>query len=148
MQPNKTQLWDYLKDRDVAMNQNTLTEGIYFQQEFYLSDTITEYNQIIQGVVLQALGLLGGMFYLLNVAIGACVRPISKHNFMLRAIKRFYYARTKETELFETKQEEKKNEGDSKDDLEGIQKPLKKFRDIPIEQEILKHKVMRISNGL
>jgi hypothetical protein len=51
----------------------------------------------------ELIGNIGGSMYLLLLIFGAFVAPIAKHGFKLRAIKRLYWARTNDPELFRPK---------------------------------------------
>ena len=49
----------------------------------------------------QKLGMAGGLVLVLYSLLTILMKPIARHSFILRSMKRLYYARTNETRMFQ-----------------------------------------------
>ena len=60
----------------------------------------------------QKLGMAGGLVLVLYSLLTILMKPIARHSFILRSMKRLYYARTNETRMFQI---DKNNHGHQQD---------------------------------
>lgn len=67
------------------------------------------------------------------------INPIQRHSYRMRAIKRLYFARSDEKNIFPTKSSSDKS-NDRSDDLNAI----KDLEDASLKNEISKHSTIRI----
>ena len=61
------------------------------------------------GNFLAQVGVCSGLIHLLYFIVLMVMRPISRHSFIMRALKRFYLARTGSAEVFKKYQQKKYN---------------------------------------
>ena len=80
--------------------------------------------------IFEYLGILGGIVYFTFNLVLFLISPLQKHSFILRAIKRLYFARTADNFMFYEKPEENYSETSLNSEL---------------NHEISKHKIPRLS---
>jgi hypothetical protein len=68
--------------------------GEYLRLQFYLEPLVIMHSREMSGVI-ELVGTIGGVVYVVMTIFGAVIDPISKHNFILNASKQLFLARTK-----------------------------------------------------
>lgn len=97
--------------------------------------------------VMMVLGSLGGIGNIMIIIFGAIFFPISKHSFLMKAFKKFYFARTKDQTLFPQLGEFRLNKLNEKIDKMLPEGAPKEAGDI-IKSKIYTHRIVKIPTGL
>ena len=97
--------------------------------------------------VMMVLGSLGGIGNVMIIIFGFLLFPISEHSFLMKAFKKFYFARTKDQTLFPQLGEFRQNKLNEK--IDGmLPKEAPKEAGDKIKSEIYMHRIIRIKAGL
>ena len=104
--------------------------GLLYQTDMILMAEKVKHSRQIYGA-LDLLGELGGVYEMIILAFSIFLSSVSKHSFVLKAVKKMYLGRTGDQRLF--KQKKKKWErGDGYDSPDRIKKEIDKHRKIRV----------------
>lgn len=88
------------RNKDISINDgNPLTKGALVHSVYYHDQIAVGHERAIYSL-LDLLGDLGGVTEVMMIVFCFLLLPISEHSFIVKAMKKLYIARTRETDLF------------------------------------------------
>ena len=102
MGKRKGRFFEYYDDRvQDADNQRIAASSTMYVQELSVIDIgLRHTKESTSGNFLAQVGVCSGLIHLLYFMVLMVMRPVSRHSFIMRALKRFYMARTSSAEVF------------------------------------------------
>lgn len=86
-----------------------MSKGDLFNSIIWLQAEQQSHERSIYGWI-DLLGDLGGVTEVIMICFGFFLFPISEHSYILKASKKLFFARTKDSAMFLSDQEKKKHE--------------------------------------
>lgn len=91
--------YDY-KMQDADNQRITHNADMYIQELSVVDIGLRHTKQSTSGNFFAQVGVISGLIHLLYFVTLMVMRPISRHSFIMRALKRFYMARTTSADVF------------------------------------------------